>query len=309
MKSMISGLFSMLATATALSGGRYASLDSLAAAILDLDSLPTGAALLGLAARHEWVWPLGEVLLSGGQPDSPPDSLAWGIAVSDRAACVVTAPPPAFTLNPPLPVAAHPGDILCISPVGNPPPLRGAALSPSLSVLPVTDGTIVLDEEGTWWIELMTDSEFGPTVLMLSPVDVGSSGAWPGNGWNRDGILRGINGLRRKLGAEPLAESPFLNALAYIRARQARSWGGVLHSFPGSAGTSEMMPPAYGGWAENIASGSDVSEAVQMILVSPFHLASIVDERYGFMGFGTVSGQDGTLLVLILSEASGDGER
>ncbi|MFO7626391.1 MAG: CAP domain-containing protein [Candidatus Fermentibacteraceae bacterium] len=305
MKSMVSGLISTLVTAAALSGGRYAPLDSLASSILKLDRIPTGSELLRHASMAGWFWPLGAVWVHRETAGAIPDSLAWGMAESDDGVCLITAPPPAFSLEAPIPAFAEPGDTIRFIPRGDPTAMRGAVLSPALQVHPVEDGSIVLDREGTWWLEYMSETDFGPQVQILTPIAVGNPGAWPGNGWSGTEILTGFNNLRRKLRVAPLSESPFLNGLASLRARQARSWGGAFHSYPGSAGTSDMMPPAYGGWAENIALGSSITEAVEMILVSPFHLASCIDGRYAFMGLGSVSGREGTLLVIILSESSG----
>lgn len=309
MKSMVSGLILTLVTAAALSGGRYASLDSLASSILRIDRIPAGSELLRHAARAGWFWPLGAIWLHGETTVVVPDSLAWGLAGSDDWLCLVTAPPPAFSLAAPVPSVAEPGDTVSFNPGGDPPAMRGAVLSPCLQVRLVEDGSIVLDQEGTWWLEYMSETEFGPQVQLLTPIAVGDPGAWPGNGWSETEILRGFNNLRRKLNVDPLSESSFLNGLASVRARQARSWGGAFHSYPGSAGTSEMMPPAYGGWAENIALGESITEAVEMILISPFHLASCIDGRYSFIGLGSVSGREGTVLVLILSETSGNPQR
>jgi hypothetical protein len=228
------------------------------------------------------------------------------MAEFDGKVCLVTAPPPAFFLEEPIPAAVEPGDTIRFIPRGDPPAMRGALLSPCLQVVLIEDGSIVLEQEGTWWLEYMSETDFGPQVQVLTPIDVGAPGAWPGNGWSGTEILTGFNNLRRKLGIAPLSESSFLNGLASLRARQARSWGGPFHSYPGSVGTSEMMPPGYGGWAENIALGSSITEAVEMILVSPFHLASCIDWRYSFIGVGSVSGREGTVLVIILSESSGN---
>lgn len=306
MKSMVSGLISMLVTAAALSGGRYAPLDSLASSILRLDRIPAGSDLLRHAARAGWVWPLGAIWVQRESAGATPDSMAWGLAETEDGVCLVTAPPPAFSLELPIQAFAEPGDTLHVIPGDNSPVMWGAALSPGLQVRSIEDGSIVLDQEGTWWLEYMSETEFGPQVQMLAPITVGKPGAWPGNGWSGTEILTGINNLRRKLDVAPLSERPFLNCLAALRARQARSWGGAFHSYPGSAGTSEMMPPAYGGWAENLALGSSVTEAVEMILVSPFHLASCIDSRYAFIGLGSVSGHEGTILVIILTESSGN---
>lgn len=306
MKSMVSGLISILATAASLPGGRFAPLDSLASHILLLDRIPAGSELLRHAARSGWFWPLGEVRMQHEAVASTPDSMAWGLAESDEGVCIVVAPLPAFSLEEPLPAFVEAGDTVRFTPAGNPPAMSGAVLTPALQVQRVGNGIIVPDLEGTWWLEYMSETEFGPQVQVLTPVAVGDPGAWPGNGWNRDEILPGLNSLRRKLGAAPLSASPFLNGLARLRARQARSWGGAFHSYPGNPGTGEMIPPEYGGWAENIATGADITEALGMILISPFHLASCIDGGYSHIGIGSVSGHDGTVLVIILSESSGD---
>jgi hypothetical protein len=306
MKSMVSGLISTLVTAAALSGGRYAPLDSLAASILRLDRIPTGGDLLRHAAIAGWFWPLGAVWVHRDTSLEVPDSLAWGLAESGNGICMVTAPPPGFSLEVPIPSFAQPGDTVRFVPGGDPPAMRGAVLSPALQVHPVECGSFVPDREGTWWLEYMSETDFGPQVEMLTPVSVGNPGAWPGNAWDGTEILTGFNNLRRKLRVAPLSESPFLNGLASMRARQTRRWGGAFHSYPGSAGTSEMMPPSYGSWAENIALGASISEAVEMLLISPFHLASCIDGRYEFIGLGSVSGLEGTVLVIILSESSGN---
>ena len=303
---MVSGLISTLMTTAALSGGRYAPLDSLASTILRLDQIPTGSDLLRHAACAGWFWPLGAVWVQTETTGAIPDSTAWGMAESDGRTCLVTAPPPVFSLEAPIPAAVEPGATIRFIPEGDPPEMRGAVLSPCLQVHMIEDGTIVLEQEGTWWLEYMSETDFGPQVQLLAPIAVGDPGAWPGNGWNGTEVLTGFNNLRRKLGVAPLSESSFLNGLASLRARQARSWGGAFHSYPGSAGTSEMMPPGYGGWAENIALGSSITEAVEMILVSPFHLASCIDGTYSFFGMGSVSGREGTVLVIILSESSGN---
>lgn len=301
---MVSGLIASLATAAALSGGRFASLDSLALYILRLDRIPAGAELLRHAARAGWFWPLGEVRMQLGAFEDTPDTLAWGLAESDDGVCLVSAPPPAFTLSEPLPAFVEPGDTVRFIPDGNPPVMRGAVLTPSLLVVPLEDRFIVPDQEGTWWLEYMSETEFGPQVQLLTPIVVGDPGAWPGNGWSGTEILAGFNNLRRKMHVEPLSASPLLNGLALLRAGQARSWGGAFHSYPGSPGTSEMIPPEYGAWAENIAVGASITEALEMVLVSPFHLASCIDGRYSGIGMGSVSGHDGTVLVIILSEST-----
>lgn len=306
MKSMVSGLFLLLATTASIYGGRYPSLDTLAASIVELESLPTGATLLRMASRAGWIWPIGSVSLHRGLEEMPSDSLAWGLAgVGDRV-CLVSAPAPPFLLESPLPGFVNSGDMVRAAPAQQQPCLRGAVLSPGLRVIPLDDWAFRAFEEGTWWLEFMTDTENGPQVIMLTPITAGYQGAWPGNRWARHEMLAGVNGLRRKLGVPALRESRFLNSLSGLRARQSRSWGGVYHSFPGSAATRDMMPPEFGGWAENIATGSDVSEAMEMILISPFHLAACIDQRYGYAGFGVVSGLGGTVLVMILSEDSGE---
>lgn len=305
MKSMVSGLILTLVTAAALPGGRYASLDSLASSILRTDRIPAGSELLRHAAGAGWFWPLGAISVQRETTVAVPDSLAWGRAESNDGVCLVTAPPPVFSLEMPIPAFAEPGDTISFMPGGDPPAMRGAVLSPGLRVLSIEGGSFPVDQEGTWWLEYMSETEFGPQVQLLTPITVGKPGAWPGNRWSGTDILAGMNNLRRKLSVTPLSKSSFLNALASLRARQARSWGGAFHIYPGSAGTSEMMPQGYGGWAENIAVGSSIPEAIEMILVSPFHLASCIDGRYAFIGIGSVSGQEGTVLVIILSESSG----
>lgn len=307
MKSMVSGLFLLLATTASVPGGRHPSLDSLAVSILSLDSVPTGAALLRMSAAAGWIWPLGSVWLQPEPDGLPSDSPAWGLASGchDRV-CLVTAPAPQLTLGTPLPVRVNPGDTVMAVPVEGRRSLRAAVLSPGLTVLPLEDWAFRATDEGTWWLEFMADTDHGPQVLLLTPIDSGPPGAWPGGRWTRDELLPGINGLRRKKGVPALTESRFLNSLSWIRARQSRSWGGAYHSFQGSAATRDMIPESFGGWAENIATGADVSEAMEMILVSPFHLAPCIDGRYRYAGVGTASGPGGTVLVMILSENPGD---
>jgi hypothetical protein len=257
-----------------------------------------------MAALNGWVWPLGEVAILREAPEQEPDSILWGMGEFLGRVCVVTAPEPAFLLDPMPPASVEPGAFVEIRPRGQPPDLRGALLSPRLDVIPLEEQGFRASVEGTWWVEFMADTPYGPQVFMLTPVDAGEPGGWPGNGWNRDRITEGINGLRRKLGIGELRESGLLNVLCGIRARQAGRWGGAFHSFPGSPGTGAMMPPAFGAWAENVATGSTVEEALEMILASPFHLASCLDGRYRFMGTGTVSGDRGATLVMIFSEAA-----
>lgn len=302
---MESGLYLiLLLAAPPPTGGRHPALDSLAASILAMDSIPTGTDLLRMAALKGWVWPLGEVSLLREPQEPEPDSPFWGSGESADGFCLVTAPAPSFRLDPLPPASVDPGEFVELSPRGQPRDMRGAVLSPCLDVIPLKEPGFRAFREGTWWVEFMADTPYGPQVLMLTPVTAGEPGGWPGNGWGRDRIIEGINGLRRKLGIGELRENPVLNVLCGIRARQAGSWGGAFHSFPGSPGTGAMMPPAFGAWAENIATGSTVEEALEMILVSPFHLASCLQERYRFMGTGTVSGGRGATLVIILSEAA-----
>lgn len=306
---MVSSLVSLMAVAASLAGGRHASLDSLASNLLEMDHIPSGAALLHQASASGWVWPLQSVSIHGSFPGFPPDSMAWGLSESSLGVCVVTAAPPTIIFDPPLPHRITPGDSISLVPDNGPYGLRGAATTPSLEVILLEPGIMVLDQVGTWWLELMADTEYGPQVIVLVPVIAGAPGGWPGNRWQRGEILQGVNALRRKFSLPPLESSRFLNLLAGIRARQARNWGGAFHSFPGSPDTREAMPEAYGAWAENIAAASDLGEAAEMILLSPFHFATFMDARYGFMGLGSVTSRKGVTLVLLLTEANPEESR
>lgn len=306
---MVTGLAIILSAAAALGGGRDSRLDSLAASLLELDHIPSGADLLHLSSRTGWVWPLGGVEISNRSGSSPSDSVSWGMGESGSGHCIVTAPVPLVSLEHPLPYSVLPGDPVPFYPETALSGLRGGAITPGLEVVPLEPGVQVFRQEGTWWLELMADTDYGPQVILLTPMVVGKPGQWPGNRWEPHEIAPGLNSLRRKFSLQALVSSPFLNLLAGIRARQSLGWGGAFHSSPECPGTIAAMPGSFGAWAENIALGADAGEAAQMMLLSPFHFASSVDDRYGFMGIGLASSARGTTLVILLTESGPEGLR
>ena len=88
------------------------------------------------------------------------------------------------------------------------------------------------------------------------------------------------------MGSPPLVRSDHLDSLAAVRASRV-ALDGELHHFPrGGESLSQMLDDPGAVYAENLALGSNLSEALSMILISPSHLESCLHPGYTRLGLG-----------------------
>ena len=185
-----------------------------------------------------------------------------------------------------------------------------------VDLYPDSSGSVQIstDEKGLYWIEVMEDGADGPSISLLFPIVSGGtvmevlSGDIPlisSEATSLSSVFNEMNLLRGASGLPELQRSPLLDSIARSRACELALTGSSAHMGPGLNGLESMLPHAVETFAENIGRGRDFKEAWSMVLVSPFHLRTVLSEEYEYAGLGaaleSASGQWQTVIVQVFT--------
>ncbi len=114
-------------------------------------------------------------------------------------------------------------------------------------------------------------------------------------------VLCMTNAQRALVDAQPLALDPTLDSIAQQRANALAAQGTIAHDIPG-LGYALAMEQAAGVTgtllgAEDLSTGSTVTQAFYMLVTSPEHEANIQYAPYNKIGIAVASMADGTLVL------------
>lgn len=312
---MVSCLAALLVIAApAAPGARMPQLDSIAADVSSLGFIPESGRLIVLAAARNWPGRVGSISVTeeGASVEEglfSDGDVLWGFDSLPRGGVLVTAPVPACVPEG-LPVAAEPGDSASFR-------ISGAAVDTVLVQHPgggvtgcpvLQDGSYGLrfESRGVYWVEALADRGSGPEVLMLLPVlcgvttaEVLSGGTYvpDSDASTLDEVAVELDSIRSAAGAGPLERDGVLDRIARSRACGLAMSGAVVHG----GGLAEMLGDGGEACAENIGRGSGLDEAWSMILTSPAHRASCLEDGYSRVGMAAAVEieRDGWQYVLV----------
>lgn len=310
-------------------------LDSLASDISSIGYIPSGGEMLILAASNNWFSLLTSVKLLPGDSDEllsiPADTTGeWSCYGSafwtpEGDVLLVSAPAPGclpYDIRPAHQTTSEAefyldGYELLIEP-------RTAVSTPDLEVLriiPDSTGRFAFDtpRTGVYWVEVMQQTESGPSVELLFPVIAGGTADDIFRGVidipvseadSPAGILHELNSIRQSRGIQVLESSEILDSLASTRAGNLAFSSSFAHFGLNTGSLPEILPADISVYGENIGRGRGYQEAWSMLLLSPFHLQTCMSEAYTHVGIsGAVDTEEWEWqLVLVQVFASGVNE-
>lgn len=310
--------------------GRIPPLDSLASNIARLGYVPSGGELPLVAAASGWFGRVSDTRILSGRGSEFQETLSdtsgtWfycGHAdwITPGEKVLVLAPAP-WVLPEGVPSSVRQGTDIIFTLFGywNLETPSASMRTPSMNVVdlyPDSSGSVQIstDEKGLYWIEVMEDGADGPSISLLFPIVSGGtvmevlSGDIPlisSEATSLSSVFNEMNLLRGASGLPELQRSPLLDSIARSRACELALTGSSAHMGPGLNGLESMLPHAVETFAENIGRGRDFKEAWSMVLVSPFHLRTVLSEEYEYAGLGaaleSASGQWQTVIVQVFT--------
>ncbi len=307
-------------------------LDSLASDMSLMGYIPQGGEMLVLAASNNWFGLLSGVRLLPGDSDELDSILAdttgkwryFGSALWSTGGDVllVTAPEPkCLPRNMEHAVRAGSEAVFYLDGYELLHEPRTAVSTPYLEVLeinPDSTGRFVFSthSRGVYWVEVMQQTESGPSIELLFPVIAGGTAEDVFRGTidipvsiadSPSEILNELNSLRQSRGIPILESSEILDSLASIRAGNLAFSASFSHFGLNTGSLAEILPEGISAYGENIGRGRGYQEAWSMILISPFHLQTCMSQTYTHTGIsGAVdSSEYEWQLVLVQIFASG----
>lgn len=156
--------------------------------------------------------------------------------------------------------------------------------------------------KGRYMVEIMVDSQWGPAVASLFPIDVGTAYHPVVRAATQDGtlslaerrqrMLALINADRARFQLPPVALNEALTRMAQGHSDDMKAHGFFAHVSP-TAGTLEDRAKAAGippmSLGENIAISASLAEAEDGLMASPAHRAMILDPLMTVVGIGIAS--------------------
>lgn len=174
------------------------------------------------------------------------------------------------------------------------------------------DTGVMLDREGTYTLQVIADTAYGPLpfatwhVTVGNPAPHGSSQFETNSETNSETIsdprqiLVGINRQRQAMGIPPLRPDPLLTSVATEYARQIAQRGLVAHSLtPGDSPAARLRSA----WivadrvAENVARAPTLAAANARLNQSPSHRANRLDPAIDAVGIGIAPANGQVYLV------------
>ena len=291
---------------------RIPPLDSLAANMSTLRILPAGGELPLLAAASGWFGLISDTRIiptSGSEfrqviSDTTGEWYYCGYADwgASGHTIMVLAPAP-WVLPEGLDPAVSVGQeiVFTLNGYWSLPHPAAAVRTPSMEVLnlkPDSTGLIgiTIDVKGLYWIEVMHSGVDGPAVSLLFPIVAGGtamdvlSGDIPlvsSNVTSLNKLFEEMNRLRSDIGVPDLQASAILDSIARSRACELALTSSTSHLGPGQHGLLlPLLPSGTSIFAENIGRGIDFAEAWSLIMLSPFHLRTVLSDQYTHAGLG-----------------------
>ena len=288
-------------------------LTSLADQMVALNIIPNGALLILLSANSGWPGMYPSVNMIGGSMDDIMSFISeradeyfyYGISaeyLSNNTRILILAPAP-ICVPMGLPTGTFPGENVSfhIEDFDNLCEPEIALLRADMNITelyPDSFGNIsfITDSVGIYWLEVMHNTDAGPSVALLLPVICGGdiydvisgnislSGAGEAP-TSKEDILSELNILRVAQGSPPLIESPLLDSIARIRSIELALSGSFEHYGDSGNGIIGLLPDSIP-TAENIARGSGYNETWEMLLISPFHLRACLAPYFVYFGSG-----------------------
>ncbi|MBN2609286.1 MAG: hypothetical protein JXA64_09260 [Candidatus Fermentibacteraceae bacterium] len=288
---------------------RAASLDSLARDISTLGYIPSGGEFAVLAASSGWFGLISGVRLLPGNSaelaelleDTTGEQAYYGISTWSPGGDIVLVNAPAVTC---WPVGVRPSvaenETVSFSLEGywqlrKPEVAVGTPEMEIIDLYPDSSGRFGfrVDSEGVYWVEVMQQTEGGPSIELLFPIisggeaaDVfsGRLGPTGSSAGSPEEILDELNTLRAQKGIPELSRSAMLDWVAACRAGNLAISGSVNHIDRVAGSLDQLMPPGIRVYGENIGKGRGYQEAWSMILISPFHLRTCLSGEYTRVG-------------------------
>ncbi len=167
--------------------------------------------------------------------------------------------------------------------------------------------------DGVYTIEILGDCGFGPRVLNLFPITVGTpdtasvvlSVPWrKGPSRNAWMLFDLIVADRRERGLDPLEPDLDLARVAIAHSRDMRDAGFFGHVSPSHGGIEKRTAHLEGleRVGEVIALAASPQRAFTNLLASPAHASSLHDPAMTHMGVGKVETGDGMLFTVVLAD-------
>jgi hypothetical protein len=289
---------------------RIPPLDSLAANIVRIGTIPDAGELPVVAAASGWFGMIADIRVvdPGGRELSQILADSTGVwaycGLADwpgRDGILVVLAPPPYCLPDGVMASVDTGSEVRFSLSGYSALSRPATAvrTPAMSIvdlLPDTTGRFSFQaaQRGIYWVEVLSEGPNGPSVSLLFPVIAGGEAMDVLQGTipldtpsvsSAPQILEDMNTLRIRAGLEPLNRSATLDSIAAVRAAHLALTGSYDHLSSG-LGLEQMLPAGVGAFGENIARGSGFQEAWSMVLISPFHLRTCLSPDYSATGIG-----------------------
>ncbi len=166
--------------------------------------------------------------------------------------------------------------------------------------------------DGVYTVEILGDVGFGPRVLNLFPITVGTAGTaavvlsvpWrEGRSRNAWMLFDLIVADRKELGLGSLEPDLDLARVAIAHSRDMRDAGFFGHVSPSHGGIEKRTAHLEGvvKVGEVIALASSPQRAFGNLLASPAHASSLHDPAMTHMGVGKVETEDGMLFTVVLA--------
>lgn len=199
---------------------------------------------------------------------------------------------------------------------------RGAtvvATSEGAEVLRATvndDGTVALplDTRRRWTLQLLADTESGPTPFATWRYGARDGDATPGGDalWSDRHVLGAINALRRRVDAPALRRDPVLDAVASRHAENLARRS-ILAHVPSPEDTPLARLRGAGvvadRVAENLARGRTLTDAHASLERSPSHRANLLDREVDTVGIGVARSEGAVYLVEVFAARPAVGAR
>ena len=180
--------------------------------------------------------------------------------------------------------------------------------------------TLPFDSLGEWTLEILVDTERGPTVVALMPVRVGPKTArkpipalkeppTPDDSSATQALLQWTQSLRRSFTLPELKPSPLLQKAALSYARRMVEEGFFGHLDPQGRGMSDRMKKAgvqARAAGENVASNVSLSRMAERLYESPAHRNNLLRNDFNAVGVAVVrasgSGGSGWIAVQLFAD-------
>jgi uncharacterized protein YkwD len=166
--------------------------------------------------------------------------------------------------------------------------------------------TLPLDARRRWTLQLLADTEAGPTPFATWRYGDRDDDARPEGDalWSDRHVLGAINALRRRVVARALRRDPVLDAVA-SRHAETLARRGILAHIPSPEDTPLARLRGVGvvadRVAENLARGRTLTDAHTSLERSPSHRANLLDREVDTVGIGVARSEGAVYLVEVFA--------